>query len=453
LAVYRDSKKTFTTTDQVMGKLLAYVTGVALHQVQMLMEKRHAAYRKQQQLDLWEQAQQASDLPALLSTLLRRSVNLLGADAGLLGLRLSEQRLSYYPCNVPPQMKLPSAQQRNDILWQVMRGEETVSLPDYGRSPQARESWVDANVHAFLGVPLQYENKTLGVFAFFHLSAHKQFTLPDRQAAEALARLASAAIYTLRQRQRLQERIAEFSQALQRQTDLDQQKDAFIHGMSHELRTPLGIILGHAELLESEMLGSLSQAQIESVQIIARRTRMINKLVDDLSVLLAAQTQEFQRETLDPSQLLYGMLADFQLQARDKGITLTADIMSELPLIKGDPTHLRRVFDNLLSNALKFTPEGGSVSLQAEATGDDVVFAVSDTGAGMPQDQLDRIFERFYQVRSQKDHPGGTGLGLALVREIVEAHRGRVRVESELGDGSLFEVRLPAHHEDAEGAG
>lgn len=445
LGVYRDQKRPFTLAERATGETIAHVVGVALQQMQTLTEKRHAVYRQRRRLELWEQTQEADDLPTLLSTLIHRSVNLVGADAGLLGLRLGEQMLSFYPHNVPAGVSLSPAQQREGLLGKVMEGEETVSLNNYGRSPQAEESWKAAGVSAFLGTPLRYDGESLGVLAFFHLAGHKQFTLQDSQTATALARQASLTIQNLRRRQALQGRIGEFSQALQRQETIDRQKDAFIHGMSHELRTPLGIILGHAELLENEVLGSLSSAQKESVKIITRRTRMINKMVDDLSVLLAAQTQEFQREVLAPGQLLEGMLADFRLKAEEMEIDLTADIAPDLPAIKGDPTHLRRVFDNLMSNALKFTPSGGAVSLQAKATNKEVVFAVRDTGVGMPSDQLERIFERFYQVRSGENHPGGTGLGLALVREIVEAHRGRVDVESEVGKGSRFEVRLPAH--------
>ncbi|MCA9973377.1 MAG: HAMP domain-containing histidine kinase, partial [Anaerolineales bacterium] len=231
----------------------------------------------------------------------------------------------------------------------------------------------------------------------------------------------------------------------------EQRKDTFIQNISHELRTPLGIVLGHAELLESGMLGDLEAAQQESIGIVARRVQMLVALVEDLSVMLAAQTQEFRREMLHPKQMVDAMLADFHLQAEARGLQLVAQVAEKLPWIRGDSTHLRRVFDNLMSNAFKFTPQGGQVQLTVWQQEGNVLFEVRDTGMGMPANQLTHIFDRFYQVK-YKDHvhPGGTGLGLSLVKEIVEAHRGEIRVESEEGRGAAFIIRLPGViHEEA----
>jgi signal transduction histidine kinase len=118
--------------------------------------------------------------------------------------------------------------------------------------------------------------------------------------------------------------------------------------------------------------------------------------------------------------------------------------MEPIPWIRGDSTHLRRVFDNLVSNAFKFTLPGGSITLRLRAEGKDVRMEVMDSGEGIPEDKLNRIFERFYQVEggSARRHKG-TGLGLALVKEIVEAHRGSVTVKSELGQGTTFTILIP----------
>ncbi|HFE66989.1 MAG TPA: HAMP domain-containing histidine kinase, partial [Chloroflexi bacterium] len=242
----------------------------------------------------------------------------------------------------------------------------------------------------------------------------------------------------------VQQRANALAQMLKRQAELDELKNKFIHNVSHELRAPLAIIFGHVELLYQTLADGLQPEQRQSMEIILRRTRMLANLVEDLTALLAAQTQEFRRENILAADLIYSMLADYQIQAAEAGITLQADIAPQLPMIQGDMTHLRRVFDNLLSNAFKFTPAGGSVTIRMWAEGDDVIIEVTDTGSGIPAENLKHIFERFYQVEEKGRRRPGTGLGLALVKEIVEAHRGHVSVSSNIGQGTTFEITLPA---------
>ena len=223
-------------------------------------------------------------------------------------------------------------------------------------------------------------------------------------------------------------------------------KNTFIHHVSHELRTPIGLIFGYAELLQSGSLGELSPEQKNSMEIIVKRVKMLINLLDDMSVLLAAETQEFRREEIQANELLQSVIDEFQLEAQKANINLKSDIVPDLPLIIGDPFHLRRVFDNLLTNAFKFTPPEGTILLRSWREGEELIIEVADTGDGISPEEMQRIFERFYQAKSQSasHHKGkGTGLGLALVREIVEAHRGKVTVRSSPGKGTAFKIRLP----------
>jgi len=146
------------------------------------------------------------------------------------------------------------------------------------------------------------------------------------------------------------------------------------------------------------------------------------------------------------SQLVQVSCRDFKANADKAGLALMADIAPEVPYVLGDPLALRRVLDNLLSNAFKFTPKGGRVTARLSQDSGTVVMAVSDTGIGIPNDKLGRIFERFYQVDGSATRQyGGVGLGLALVKEIVEAHGGRMAVSSQVGEGATFTILLPAH--------
>lgn len=283
----------------------------------------------------------------------------------------------------------------------------------------------------------------LGTLILFNLNTDKRFTGRDKALAESVARQAGIAIQNVRMYAEAQQRAGALAAALSRQEELDNLKNRFIHSVSHELRTPLGIIYGHAELLDSGDLGELSPEQAQSVQIIAQRAQMLTNLVNDLSALLAAETQEMRREAIDPVQLVYSMLADYRMKAEEVGIKLKAEIAEVLPWLMGDTIHLQRVFDNLIANAFKFTPVGGSITLRMEAEGQNVIIEVADTGEGISAEKLPRIFERFYQVEGSATRHTGTGLGLALVKEIVEAHRGHISVTSEVARGTTFRIVLP----------
>ena len=237
------------------------------------------------------------------------------------------------------------------------------------------------------------------------------------------------------------------ARALEQQQELDRLKDEFLQNISHELRTPLALILGYAELMNSGELGELQSNQRGPVSVIARRVRMLSKMVNDLIAILSVEALELREEEVDLADLVRTMLVDFRVVAEETELFLTAEVAPDLPPVFGDPDQLRRVLDNLLGNALKFTPAGGRLTIRLWCYGDGkaVVLDVTDTGIGIPPDQLGRVFDRFYQIDgSSKRRYGGVGLGLALVKEIVEAHGGQVSVWSVVNEGSTFRVTLPA---------
>jgi signal transduction histidine kinase len=263
--------------------------------------------------------------------------------------------------------------------------------------------------------------------------------------AQAVIAIENARLYEV-ERQRAEE----LGQALVQQQELDHLKNTFIQNVSHELRTPLAIIRGYAELLLAGDLGDMTEPQKASVEVMARRAQMLSKMLDDLLTILAVETQKFDKEPVDVAHLTRLAVTDFQASAKQAGLALTAEIPPDIPRVYADAAHLRRVLDNLLGNALKFTPEGGRVSVTAAHSAAHVVWEISDTGIGIPPDQLAKIFQRFYQVDgSSKRRFGGVGLGLALVKEIVEAHDGTVEVISAVGQGTTFRISLPGWAEES----
>jgi signal transduction histidine kinase len=186
--------------------------------------------------------------------------------------------------------------------------------------------------------------------------------------------------------------------------------------------------------------------QEEAVAIIARRSHALVDLVEDITTILELEGTRIEPAAVDMAQVTQQALADFRSWAAQKNVALRGEVATGLPLVRGEARQLRKVVDNLVHNALKFTPEGGGVNVRLSHDERGVKLEVSDTGLGIPADQLERVFERFYQVNgSIQRRYGGTGLGLALVKEIVEAHGGMVIAESELERGSTFTVWLPLY--------
>ena len=296
---------------------------------------------------------------------------------------------------------------------------------------------------SWLGVPLILGDHLLGMIA---LDKYEESFYAEEHArlASAFAAQAAIAMENARLFEEEEQRAQVLAQALEQQRELDRLKDEFIQNVSHELRTPLAIARGYAEMLEMGELGELTEMQEKPVKIISRRLQMLSALVDDINAILETETQPPPLKPLNLAVLIRNMLPDYQASASQSELTLHADLAANVPQVAGDPTSIRRTLDNLISNALKFTPTGGYITLRLEAEPENVVIAVEDTGIGIPQDQLPLIFKRFYQVDgSSSRRYGGTGLGLALVKSIIETHSGAIDVQSEVDVGTTFTIRLP----------
>ncbi len=262
----------------------------------------------------------------------------------------------------------------------------------------------------------------------------------------------------------LAEKTAKLQTAYDRLKDLDRLKSNFLATVSHELRTPLTSVIGYAEMLESGMAGDLNSEQQEFVRTIHEKGEHLLALITSLLDLskLEQGALTVKPESVDPAALLSDIEKTMRPHAHKKNIRFDVDVAEGVPGLQGDPMRLRQVLFNLTENALKFTPEGGIVHLSVEPSvleseGDmlgavlmaapeqAVKFTVRDTGMGMPKSELSKIFDAFYQVdgSSTREH-GGAGLGLSIVKRLVDAHDGTVRVESEVGSGTSFMVTLPA---------
>jgi signal transduction histidine kinase len=191
-------------------------------------------------------------------------------------------------------------------------------------------------------------------------------------------------------------------------------------------------------------MGALLDAQHSAIGIVADKTEALSRLVDDIISMLQAGREQVNAETVSLAKLGHAAIQAAQPSAKKAGLRLMVEIADELPPVLGDERRLTQVLDNLLQNAIKFSNPGGTITLRIRAEDAHLCTEVQDTGIGIPADQLSRVFDRFYQVDGTTTRRfGGTGLGLAIVKQIVEAHGGKVGVESEVNRGSLFYFTLP----------
>jgi len=225
---------------------------------------------------------------------------------------------------------------------------------------------------------------------------------------------------------------------------LDQIKSEFVHTVSHDLRSPLTAVLGYTELIsrigplnaqQQEFLGRI-QASVQSI------TTLINELLDLGRIEAGFDTL---RESVRLESILQYSLDMFGSLITQKNIHLERNIAPELPSLRANPIRIRQMLDNLIGNAIKYTPKEGTIRVRIRTEDHQLIFEINDTGPGIPLDEQTRIFEKFYRASNVLDGPKGTGLGLAIVKSIVESHQGRVWVESKIGQGATFIVVLPVY--------
>ncbi|MDQ3812232.1 MAG: response regulator, partial [Chloroflexota bacterium] len=295
-------------------------------------------------------------------------------------------------------------------------------------------------------VPIPGEDSCLGVLAAF-ADKGPMFVEDDLEVVSFFAREA-AAIVQLRM-------LRESASELEALREADRLKDEFMAVVSHELRTPLTAISGYADILLRKLSGPLNERQERQVVGVREASRRLLALINDLLDVsrLEAGTLDLHLAAVEPADAIERAVTATRVIAAAKGVQLESrELAPNLPRVRADEERLQQILSNLLINAIKFTPQGGSIWIEANAetsrndSGHEVVFRVHDTGVGLQPGQAERIWDRFYQVESSATRRfGGAGLGLSIVRRLAELHGGHVEARSEgLDRGSTFEVRLPA---------
>ncbi|MHB9154644.1 MAG: GAF domain-containing protein [Endomicrobiales bacterium] len=327
----------------------------------------------------------------------------------------------------------------NSLSAQVFRsGEPFLSMDasiDPGIRSQTARLW---DVRSLILVPLKAENRVIGVLRIGKHQANC-YNKEHLRLATLIAHQSAIIIENAHLYDSLRDAKAELEQ-------LNQMKNEFISMVSHELRTPLTAVKGFVKVVLEGETGELNEQQAKFLQIadqsIDRLTILISDLLD-ISRIEAGQLR-LRLLPLDSKEVVSLVIRNMKPEAGKRNLKLNAHFPGKFPLVMADRERLTQVFDNLVLNSIKFTPEGGRVTLSAVDKGDFVVFSVSDTGIGIDKKDQQKIFEKFFQVDSGPTRSSaGTGLGLAIVKSIVEMHGGQIWVESELGKGADFQFIIP----------
>jgi signal transduction histidine kinase/signal transduction protein with GAF and PtsI domain len=320
---------------------------------------------------------------------------------------------------------------------------DIVQLPDIdGGSdvpPVTRVRCQAMGIKSVVIAPMQWEARAVGTI-FVGRDHPGSFSPKDIALLKTFADQAVIAIQNARLFREIQEKSRQLEVA-------NQHKSEFLANMSHELRTPLNAIIGFSEVLRERLFGDLNDKQDDYLKDIHSSGRHLLSLINDILDLskIEAGRMELEPSTFDLRSLMDNALTLVRERAQRHAILLGLDIASDIGDVTADERKLKQILVNLLTNAVKFTPDGGRVDVSARRDRDDIVIAVADTGIGIAPEDHEAVFEEFRQVgRSYTNKQEGTGLGLALTRKFVELHGGRIRLESVPGRGSTFTFTLPS---------
>jgi signal transduction histidine kinase len=352
-----------------------------------------------------------------------------------------ETTLSHYAAELlsatDEDLRLIAERAANELL---TGGRARLVIPADGDTPPAD--------HHQLRFPVEVRGDTVA-----ELVADAEPTLLER-AHDSLMTVAAQLALALEREQLLateRETAEKLTEQNAKLRELDRMKDQFVSSVTHELRTPLTSMVGYLEIVRDGDAGKLSDDQTRFLEIVDRNCHRLNDLIDDILLTARLDSGRFSldRQPVDLVFLAEQQVESMRATAEAADVDLRLTVGHHPPDLSADPMRLGQMLDNLLSNAIKFTPAGGHVTVTIDRRGGDAHIEVDDTGVGIPEDEVGRLFERFYRA-STATAVKGTGLGLSITKAIVEAHGGTISVRSEVGTGTAFSVDLPVAAVDSE---
>ncbi len=386
------------------------------------------------------------DQHTIIQTILQEAVEAVGAEGGSI-LLLDENGDLVFDASVGPAATVGLRVPRGSGIagWVVEHGWPAL----VGAVGQDRRFYagIDAqtglSTRSILAVPLIVKGQVFGVVELIN-KINGQFNDDDLRLIEALTQASAVAIENARLYAALNERAQQLENAYAELREVDKLRHELVGNVSHELRAPLTFISSYINLMLDGQWGELSAEQRQGLELVAQKADMLIQLVASIVNLQKMDVPPAPTEQFDLCELARLAVRSWEVPMRSAGVTLQSDIPKGPLMVLGDRDRIYQVFDNLLSNAVKFTPGGGYVTVRVKEAGEMAQVEVSDTGVGIPEDKLNKVFERFYQVKESAPEHGsrGVGLGLAIAKGIVEAHGGQISVTSAPGQGSTFTFTL-----------
>ena len=437
----------FTPEDEEVLSLLAAQIGIAMANAQLYDGLRTSLDRLSRLMKIGAAISSELDLDALLRTISQTTSHLLRAERSTVFVVDSVKnelwsRVAEGLGNKEIRIPLSAG-----IAGLVATTGNPVRISDAYRDPRFNpevDKKTGYQTRSILCVPMRNRRgQVIGVFQVLN-KRDAEFTALDEQLLASLSSQAAVAVENAKLYEEVQRTLTQLQA-------LDRMKTDFLNAISHELRTPLAPILGYTEILLGGGMGTLPANAVRGVQAIADSGKRLLNLIESLLAFIRLDqgAMALKREPTNVSALLLSVADAFHARATERKLNLQVATPDGLSSVSADPQELTMALNHLLDNAIKFTPAGGSITIGArQATGEDgqpgVEIIVQDTGIGIPAEQQEKIFERFYQADSSLTRQyGGVGIGLAVVKQTIEAHGSHVTVESEPSKGSMFRFTLP----------
>jgi GAF domain-containing protein/anti-sigma regulatory factor (Ser/Thr protein kinase) len=436
----------FTDRQIELVQTFADQAAIAIENVRLFKETQESLERQTATAELLAaMSESAFDLKPVFDMVLEKSLALCKAEFGWIRQfdrdGTSRTVAAKRPDGaVADSMPLLDVRTGGGLLGRTYRERRTVHVADITLDPTVSNSkaMVRIGARTGLGVPLVRGDEVLGVVVLVRIEV-RPFEARQIELVESFARQAAIAIENVRLFKEIQEKSAQLEVANRHKTE-------FLANMSHELRTPLNAIIGFSEVLLQRMFGELNPQQADYLEDVMSSGRHLLTLINDILDLskIEAGRMELEAAPFSLVAALNNAVTLVRERAMSHGIRLELDVAPELDTMVADERKLKQVVVNLLTNAVKFTPDGGTVSLRAARENGEVRLSVHDTGIGIAPEDQERIFEEFQQATHQGDQSReGTGLGLTLSKRMVELHGGTLSVSSTPGKGSTFTVALP----------
>ncbi len=454
ISVFRDAPRPFPDTQVELLKTFADQAVIAVENVRLFTEleaRTTELTRSVGELEaLGEVGQAVSstlDLETVLSTIVSRATQLAGMDGGAL-YEYDEARGEFYlhtayrlPDELIETLRATPIRKGEGALGRLAVTGEPVQIRDIVDESvyqsRIREVLIRLGYRSLLAVPLMRDDRLLGGLVVNRNTAG-EFAPQVIGLIKTFATQSALAIQNARLFREIEDKSRQIETA-------SRHKSEFLANMSHELRTPHNAIIGFSEVLSERMFGEINDKQAEYLADILDSGRHLLSLINDILDLskIEAGRMELEPTDFDLRAVIENTLILVRERAHRHGIALRRSVDQQVGVIRADERKVKQVLLNLLSNALKFTPEGGQIEVRANVRDGEVEISVTDTGVGIAQEDQAAVFEEFRQVGPAAKKVEGTGLGLAISRKFIELHGGRIWLESQLGTGSTFKFTLP----------